>query len=43
MKNRDEINKNKKPRSMAELFYKDESKIEAMDKTLKIKLYKRGE
>lgn len=40
--NRDEINKNKKPRSMAELFFKDESKIKFI-KNFGIKIYKRGE
>lgn len=40
--NRDEINKNKKPRSMAELFFKDESKIKFVE-NFGIKIYKRGE
>jgi Fe-S-cluster containining protein len=43
IRNRDEINKNKKPRSMAELFFKDESKIEFAKKNIGIKLFKRGE
>ena len=41
--NRDEINKGKKPRSMAELFFKDESKIKFLKENLGIKIYKRGE
>lgn len=40
---RDEINKNKKPRSMSELFFNDDSKIKFIFDNLKIKIYKRGE
>ena len=40
---RDEINTNKKPRSMAELFFNDTSKIEFLKDKLNIKIYRRGE
>lgn len=40
---RDELNKNKKPRSMTELFFKDDSKIKFLYQNFKIKVYKRGE
>lgn len=40
---RDEINKNKKPRSMAELFFKDESKIKFLKNIVGFKIFKRGE
>ena len=42
-KKRDFINNKKKSRSMAELFFKDESKINFMKNNYGIKLYKRGE
>ena len=41
--NRDEINKGKKPRSMAELFFKDDSKIKFLKKYFNLKVYKREE
>lgn len=40
---RDFINNKKKPRSMAELFFKDDSKIKFMERELHLKIYKRGE
>jgi len=40
---RDEINKNKKPRSMAELFFKDDSKIKFLKEKFNVKIYRRGE
>ena len=41
-KRRDEINGNKKARSMAELFFKDSSKIHLAEE-YGVKIYKRGE
>ena len=41
--NRNEANKGKKPRSMAELFFEDESKIEYAKNLIPFKIYKRGE
>lgn len=40
---RDEINKGKRPRSMSELFFKDDTKIKMVKDRFKIKVYKRGE
>lgn len=42
-KNREFTNFNKKPRSMAELFFHDDSKLKLLYKELKIKLYRRDE
>ena len=43
IKKRDLINNKKKPRSMAELFFKDDTKIKFVGENLHLKLYKRGE
>jgi Fe-S-cluster containining protein len=42
-KNREFTNFNKKPRSMAELFFQDDSKLKFIQRELKIKLYRRNE
>jgi len=41
--NREFTNFNKKPRSMSELFFKDDSKLKILKKEYGIKLYRRGE
>lgn len=42
-KNRDDINLNKKPRSMTQLFFNDNSKIKFIKDNFKLKVYNRGE
>lgn len=42
-RNREFTNFNKKPRSMAELFFKDDSKIKFLKDVIPYKIYKRGE
>lgn len=42
-RNREFTNFNKKPRSMAELFFKDDSKIKYLKDVIPYKIYKRGE
>ena len=42
-RNREFTNFNKKPRSLAELFFKDDSKIKFLREIIPIKIFKRGE
>lgn len=42
-RNREFTNFNKKPRSLAELFFKDDSKIKFLKEIIPIKIFKRGE
>lgn len=42
-RNREFTNLNKNPRSLAELFFKDDSKIKFLKEIIPIKIFKRGE